>query len=221
MQSAVGELWVKTADGTIYPATSALSAVYSKYKTTTAIYNQLIGNKIINFEIFNDTLVFDLKGYTLYEKIDFIYESSTIKNHDNNFQVLEYYQNVSSRLLSSISLTGVNINSNASVYYGGNWYDENNKKIISCLLLSAAIVTAGAASALLVPVLYENDLNNPGKRVRVFPNNYTDYSNFVYSSFSYIEPPVFTYNKDTSSYIVSYIGYYNQNFNIINSICRL
>ena len=220
MQSASGELWLKTVDGTIYPATSALSAVYKKYINISTIYSQLSSNSIINFEVFNDTLVIDLKGYTLYEKIDFIYENSTIKSHDNNFQVLEYYQDVSTRLLSSLSLTGINISNTASVYYGGNWYDENNKRIISCLLLSAAIIATGPASALIVPVLYENNLNNPGKRIRLFPTNYTDFSKFVYSSFTYIEPPVITYNKDVSSYIISYIGFYNQNFNIISSICQ-
>ncbi len=229
MHNAYGELWVKTADGTIYPAVSALSAIFNKYTNTFNIYTQLSSNTIKNFEVFNDTLVIDLSGYTLYEKINFNYESFTIENADNNFQPLYYNQNVSTLLLSSTSLTGISLNSTASILYGGNWYDNLNKKIISCVLLSAAVVTANAASGLVIPVLYENDLNNPAKRTRIFPTSRTDYSYYLYgrgaSAFdpdkellTYIEPPVITYNKDALTYIVSFIGYVGQEFKIVNSI---
>lgn len=229
MHNAYGELWVKTADGTIYPAVSALSAIFNKYTNTFNIYTQLSSNTIKNFEVFNDTLVIDLSGYTLYEKINFNYESFTIENADNNFQPLYYNQNVSTLLLSSSSLTGISLNSTASILYGGNWYDNLNKKIISCVLLSAAVVTANAASGLVIPILYENDLNNPAKRTRIFPTSRTDYSYYLYGRgasaydpdkelLTYIEPPVITYNKDALTYIVSFIGYVGQEFKIVNSI---
>ena len=229
MHNAYGELWVKTVDGTIYPATSALSAIYNKYTNNFSIYTQLSSNSIKNLEVFYDTLVIELSGYTLYEKINFDYEDFVIKSADNNFQALDFHQPVTTRLLSSASLTGINLNSTASILYGDNWYDDLNKKIISCVLLSAAVVTANAASGLVIPVLYENNLNNPAKRTRIFPTSNTDYSFYLYGKgasavdpdkelLTYIEPPVITYNKDAATYIVSFIGYVNQDFKIVNSI---
>ena len=78
MQNAYGELWVKTVDGTIYSAASALSAVYNKYVNYPTIYSQLTANTIKNFEVFNDTLIIDLSGYTVYEKIGFDYDNYVI-----------------------------------------------------------------------------------------------------------------------------------------------
>ena len=227
MQNAYGELWVKTVDGTIYSGASALSAVYNKYTNYPAIYSQLTANTLKNFEIFNDTLIIDLNGYTVYEKIGFDYENYTITSSDVSYQILDYHISVSTRILSSSSLTGFNVNDTATVLYGGNWYNDSTKKIVSCLLLSAAVVSTEAASGIVIPVLYEYDLNNPSKRTRIFPTSNTNYSLFVYGKgasainpdlelLTYIEPPVITYNKDIVAYVISFIGFVEQQFKIIS-----
>jgi len=227
MQNAYGELWVKTVDGIVYTATDILSAIYNKHINEHAIYAQLSANNIKNFEVFFDTLVFELSGYTIFEKINFDYTTGQIITTNQDFLTLDYHQNVSTRILSSASLTGIKINDTAAVYYGGNWYDETNKKITSCLLLSAAVATTNSASALVVPVLYQYDINHPGKRVRIFPTNNTDYSYFFYNRgissvnldqelLTYIEPPLISYNQDTTSYIIDFVAYTNQNFKIIS-----
>ena len=238
MQNAYGQLWVKTVDNTIYNATSVLSAVYNKYINTPTIYSQLTANNIKNIDIFFDTLVIDLSGYTIYEKITFDYNASLIEPTDSSFLVLDYHQNVSTRLLSSLSLTGINVNSTASVYYGGNWYDQLNKTITSCLLLSAAVsssvgpLSSCASQSLIVPVLYQYNINTPATRVRIFPTNDTDYNYFMYGLsatqigtanansdnelLTYIEPPLLTYNSDTASYVITFIGYVRQAFKIVN-----
>jgi hypothetical protein len=227
MQNAYGELWVKTVNGVIYSATDILSAVYNKHINETTIYAQLTGNHIKNFEVFFDTLVFELSGYTVFEKINFDYTTGKIITTSQDFLTLDYHQNVSTRLLSSSSLTGITVNSTAAVYYGGNWYNETSKKITSCLLLSAAVMSTNSASALVVPVLYEYDINHPGKRVRVFPTNNTNYNYFLYNRgissvnldqelLTYIEPPIISYNHDTTSYVIDFIAYTNQNFKIIS-----
>jgi len=197
MQNAYGQLWTRTIDGTICPATSALSAVYAKYINTPAIYAQLSANSIKNIEVFYDTLIIELSGYTIYEKVVYDYPTSTILPYDVDFLTLNYSSQVSTRLLSSLSLalslsaaglTGnLVVSQYADVYYGGHWYDEATKKITACLMLSATLsaTTTAAVSALsacdfIVPVLYEYDINNPGSRVRIFPTNQTDYSVFLY-----------------------------------------
>ena len=218
MQSAFGQLFVKTVDGTILPAVSALSAVYSKYINNLDVYPQLISNNIKNFEVFYDTLIIELSGYTIYEKIKFDYTSCSINSHGVDFLPLDYHTKISSKLLSSTSLTGVTVSDKSDVYYGGHWYDEHNKKITACLLLSSYLVTTSAASSLIVPVLYQYDINNPGNRVRIYPTNNTDYSLYLYTGstmLTYIEPPVITYNNEAVTYSICFIGYIGQNFNII------
>jgi len=226
MQNAYGPLWVRTVDGIVYSATDALTAIYNKYLNEPAIYAQLSANNIKNLDVFYDTLVFDLSGYTIFEKITFDYNTKTIQTTDKDFLWLDYHQNVSSRLLSSSSLTGIHVKDSAAVYYGGNWYDENKKTITSCLLLSAAVTTTSTTSALVVPVLYQYDINNPSKRTRIFPTNNTDFDYFTYSRgissvnsdqelLTYMEAPVITYNKDIGSYIISFVAFINQNFKIV------
>jgi hypothetical protein len=63
-----------------------------------------------------------------------------------------------------------------------------------------------------VPVLYTLDLNKPENRVRVYPNQNTDFTEYVYPlnngrSVDYMEAPVFTYNEDTKSYITTFITF--------------
>ena len=237
MQNTYGQLWVRTVDGTIYTAVSALSSVYNKYVNNAAIYSQLQSNNIKNIELFYDTLVFELSGHTIYEKITFDYPSCTIKPYSVDFLPLDYNQQVSTRLLSSSSLTGVNVSSYADVYYGGNWYNEANKTIIACLLLSASVVSTDVSTAsargLIVPVLYQYDINHPGNRTRIYPTNSTDYNLYLYydkwavtqntelvQNLTYMEAPVITYNRDALSYVISFIGFVNQTFNIISYTTR-
>jgi len=244
MQNATGQLWVKTVDGTIYSAVSALSGIFNKYASQPGIYSQLSANNIKNIEIFYDTLVFELSGYTIYEKITFDYTTSTINPYGVDYLPLDYHTQLPTRTLSSLSLsptlstaglTGIYaISNNSNVYYGGHWYNESDKTMTACLLLSANLqsTTTAAASALssidlIVPVLYQYNINTPNTRTRIFPDNNTNFSAFLYAKgasaidpelehITYIEPPVITYNKDVSSYVISFIGYNWQKFNIIS-----
>ena len=232
MNNTAGELWVKTVDGTVTPATSALSAIFNKHINEPSIYNQLISNSIKNFEVFFDTLVIELNGYTLFEKITFDYSTVNINNFEVDFTELDYHQNVLTRLLSSLSLTGITVADFAKPYYGGNWYDETNKTFTSCLLLSAnvtnstGVLSGYSNQGLIVPVLYQYDINSPAKRKRIFPTNTTDYNQFLYAQgasaidpnkeyITYMEPPVITYNKDITSYVINFVGFNKQKFNII------
>ncbi|NBW33462.1 MAG: hypothetical protein EBR30_00105 [Cytophagia bacterium] len=241
MQNSYGTVWVKTADNTVYEAVDALSAIYSRYSAQPTIYNQLTSNNIKNIEVFFDTLVIELSGYVLFEKITFDYDTATIDTGDVQYLYLDLSTNVSTRLLSSLSLTGVSLNSTAKPYYGGIWFDEPSKKFTTCLLLSTGF--SSGLSGIIVPVLYEYDINAPANRKRIYPTNTTDYSDFIYYSnnsqcisagligaqgapskfhsgpkelLTYIENPVITYNKSTNAYFITFIGYVDQQFKLIN-----
>lgn len=228
MQESYGELWVKTADSSVYKAPDALSAVYKKYSNQPTIYNQLTGNSIKNFEVYYDTLVIQLSGYTLFVKITFDYESVLITNTGADYYNLNYTTNFPLRVLSSTSLTGVTLSGTAVPYYGGIWYNEPQKTFVTCFVLSASIVsTSPSASGIVVPVLYEYNINNPSERVRIWPTNKTDFNEYIYYQnasandidkeyLTYIKPPVITYNKSTNAYYITFIAFCNQKFKIIN-----
>lgn len=228
MQNSYGELWMRTADNNIYEATDALSAIYLKYSNQPTIYNQLTGNNIKNIEVFYDTLIIELSGYVLLEKITFDYNTAAITNTDSNYLYLDVSSTLPTRVLSSASLSAYAPSGTAVPYYGGIWYDEPAKKFVACLLLSAGLTsTSPSASGIVVPVLYEYNLNSPADRKRIWPTNNTNFDEYVYYKgasaedpgkeyLTYIEPPVLTYNKSTNSYFITFIGYVNQNFKIIN-----
>ena len=92
-------------------------------------------------------------------------------------------------------------------------------------------------------LVYEYDINAPANRKRIYPTNTTDYSDFIYYSnnsqcisagligaqgapskfhsgpkelLTYIENPVITYNKSTNAYFITFIGYVDQQFKLIN-----
>jgi hypothetical protein len=228
MQNSYGELWMRTADNSIYKGPDALSAVYLKYNNQPTIYNQLTANSIKNIEVFFDTLVIELSGYVLFEKITFDYTALTITNTDTDYLYLDLSSTLPTRILSSASLTAYSPSGNAVPYYGGIWYNEPEKKFVTCLLLSAELVsTSPSASGIVVPVLYEYNLNSPATRKRIWPTNSTNYDEYVYFKgaapddpnkeyLTYIEPPVITYNKSTNSYFITFIAYVDQTFKIIN-----
>ena len=226
MQNSYGELWVKLADGSVYKAVDALSAVYNKYASQSTIYNQLTANNIKNFEVYFDTLVIQLSGTVLFEKIIFDYDAITIANNSVQYLNIDLSSTVSTRLLSSISLTGINLTSTAKPYYGGIWYHEPEKKFVACMLLSAT--TTNGLTGVVAPVLYEYNINTPAERKRIYPTNKTDYSEYVYyygasaagdfdkQYLTYIESPVLTYNKSTNAYFITFIAYCGQYFKLIN-----
>lgn len=225
MQNAYGQLWVKAIDGSISPATEVLSAIYNKYINVPIIYEQLSGNNIKNFEVFFDTLVIQLSSHVLLEKIKTDYPTAAITNTDARFLNVDLSSAVATRILSSSSLTGVNLTPTSRQYYGGIWYNEPSKKFTVCLLLSAGFAGSSPASGAVVPVLYEYNLNDPANRVRIYPTNNTNYNEYFYNAgatlndfkyLTHIEPPVVTYNYSTNSYFISFIGYTDQNFKIIN-----
>lgn len=209
-------LWVKTLDNTTATASASLSAIYQKYSNNSTIYRELSSNLINNFEVFLDTLVIETPSAVLYEKIYLDYDTYQVKSATTSYLPLNLGITANTAL-SSHSLTATGVIGTANTYYGGNWYDSNQKLITICTLLSGTL-SASAVSGLIVPVLYQIDLNNTNNRTRVWPTDSTNFDQYLRSTpYSYIEAPVFTYNKDTDTYIVTYLAYgTSQKADIIN-----
>lgn len=217
--TATGQLYVKTVDGTINVAPTALELIYNKHKNQ-SFYGELISNNLVNAEVFFDTLVIQLSSTVLYEKINYNYEDYRIESASQSFLPLKYTseQSISNTLTLSNALSTSNLHNwgtpgvSAITYYGGNWYISSQKTITICTLLSSTLTYNSGVSSLIVPVLYTLDLNKPENRVRVYPNQNTDFTEYIYPlnngrSVDYMEAPVFTYNEDTKSYITTFITF--------------
>lgn len=215
-----GQLWVKTIDGTIYTGPSALNLIYNNYINNSTIYSQLTSNNIINLDVFFDTLVIELSGTVLYEKITFNYNTYTIEKSLQNFLPLTYGST------TTLPFSTVNFNNNignaspsAITFYGGNWYDSGRKTITICTLLSStftgnatSLINTSGLSSVVVPVLYLLDLNTPQERQRIFPLNSTPGNTFIeyvypLSGVSYMEAPVFCYNEDSKLFFTTFISF--------------
>jgi hypothetical protein len=235
--TATGYLWVKTIDGTASLAPSALNLVYKNYSYNSVIYNQLSNNNIINTEVFFDTLVTQLDSVVLYDKLAFNYNKYTIESSLQTFAPL-YYNNTPSIAIETNffnTLIG-ELSPDAVTLYGGNWYDTENKTITICTLVSStftgktgSLIDTSGVSAIIVPVLYQLDLNNPTQRRRIYPTNTTTpetFLEYVYppvtgsedNEVAYLESPVFCYNKDTNLYSICFLTFtsFSQQTNLIN-----
>ena len=213
-----GVLWTKTLNNTVALASASLGEIFNKYKNNYTIYSHLSSNLILNFEVFLDTLVFELPSAVLYEKVYLDYNTYEIKPASTSYLplTLDFTNNLG---LITQSLTAGTVSNIVQTFYGGNWYDAAQKTITICTLLSGTIYTAlSAVSGIVVPVLYELDLDGTSNRKRLYPNDTTDFTPYISSTpFLYIEAPVFTFNKDSNTYIVTHLAYgTSQKTNIIN-----
>lgn len=225
--TAIGSIWVKAIDGTISQAPSALQLVYNNYKNYN-FYPQLTANQIVNLDVFFDTLVIQLSSTVLYEKINFNYETYTIESALQSYLPLYYtpMDEFETKLTSSLALSTRSFYNlynavagpSAVTLYGGNWYDTKNKKITLCTLLSSTVsanslsILGAGVSSLIVPVLYSLDLNKTENKIRVFPTETSDFLEYIYPlnngrNVTYMEPPVFTYNEDTKTFLTTFITF--------------
>lgn len=225
--TAIGSLWVKTIDGTISQAPSALKLIYDNYRYYN-FYPQLTSNNIVNLEVFFDTLVIQLSSTVLFEKIVFNYDTYQIENALQSYLPLYYtpMDEFQTKLTTSTVLSTRSFYNNykavvglsAATLFGGNWYDPKSRKITICTLLSSTVsanslsILGPGVSSLIVPVLYSLDLNKLENRTRIYPTETTDFIEYVYPlnngrNVTYMEPPVFTYNEDTKTYLTTFITF--------------
>lgn len=72
----------------VFPLSSALSAVFVKYKALSAIYEELNDN-IVKYDIVYDVGVFETSNYMVLEKINFDYNTNTVKPYTSSLSYIE------------------------------------------------------------------------------------------------------------------------------------
>lgn len=178
--SEIGELWLRTPSGAIYPATSALSAVYSKYKIVdSTFYSELSNNQIKRFDFFYDVVFIETNSGHIFDKIEILDNHIIPVNQDNRF-----------------------FDTRNQPAFPDYWLDETNKKIYNVI---NKIYSWTLSSTQIDVIIEQFDIvrNLFGLKL-----NYQINLNFgqnIYSSKPILEPPKITYNIDTKTFNVSFI----------------
>lgn len=179
-QFNIGNSYLRKLDNSIYTLAESLSAVIEKYKAINeAFYNELILNRIVNFDVFYDCIFIETSTGYIIEKI-YIEDDVIYPYYNNNF---------------------LTENKNTNTRY---WFDEKNLKIYFFDVLFDAQATNymeflffikefDCKSGLLFLNVKEKfylelqDARDWGKKVPT------------------IEPPVVSYNQKTKNYNVSFV----------------
>lgn len=188
-----GELWSRYPSGVIYPATSALSALYLKYYAIDQIfYNELKNNNITRFDYFYDSIFIETSRGFIFDKLIFENNSYKPSNNDNHLV----------------------ITSQDNKTQPDYWLDETNKKIyvvftkIKEWLVNKLIINVSVQQFDISQNLLYTKLN--------FDINVNISNNHYYSEPS-LEPAKISYNIDTKTFNVSFICRgNNQEFGLIS-----
>lgn len=176
-----GDLWVRNCHNIVQPASSVLSAFFIDYSflsQTPPLSAEIY--QIKDFDIFYDTILIRTENYILLNKILFDYETGNIDFDINNIHVINLQEN------------------NHQNKYGGTWLFENDKTVTLSILVST--------TSAIYPRLYELDLNT--NSFNYIYNTPTFETNMLSTlNLTSLEDPVFTYNRDTQTYNMTFLGY--------------
>lgn len=175
-----GEMWIRYPSKVLYPATSALSAVYLKYSLIDAdFYKELKNNQILRFDFFYDVLFLETSSGHIFEKLTFesnSYEPSNLNNHFLNTK--EVYKFVD------------------------YWFDEKNKKIYTTINQ----YNTTSVSSVNVGVMVEQfDIIRNVFNLKLFYEINLNFGYNLYQKTPVLEPPKITYNVDTKNFNISFI----------------
>lgn len=171
-----GEMWLRDSAGVIYPANSALSNVYTKYKSINqTFYSELTSNQIKRFDFFYDVIFIETDSGHIFDKIEVVDNKIIPVNLDNRF--LPYS-------------------------YSDYWLDESNKKIYNVINK----IDSWSLSSVNVGILLEQfDIIRNSFNLKLYYQIDINFNQNIYSTIPIIEPPKITFSSDTNSFNVSFI----------------
>lgn len=101
-----GELWVRNTMGVVGRAKELLSDVYNKTEFESTIYNDLITDNILDFDIIYDTIIIETTEDVVIQKLNIDYNTGRI------FSIADDLRSFKKEL------------------YAGHWFDETNNNIL-------------------------------------------------------------------------------------------
>ena len=191
-----GDLYYRNSNSSlIIPASAALSGMLVKYSDN--IKHEL-ENNLISFDLYYDTLQFATENYLVFDKIKFDFESNTIFNITNGDS---WFERGANKLLEKISTV---------------WFNESENIVFFCKTVLFSELSATNFKA-LYPEIYYLDINTL-RYSKIYPliskdlltfqdlREFSLSGNDINLNIVEIDKPLLSYNDDTGSYSISYLG---------------
>lgn len=179
---AYGDMWMRGLDWIISPISAAFPT-YDLYQNSMSS----VSYRIIDFDVWYDTLMLKTSSHVILEHLNFDYDNNILYTIADQINVIQLDTANGSK-------------------YGGHWLFDEEKRVTLCHIVSDSSIN------IVYPVLYNYDLNVYKKTLLFnFSGNsmLNEISSLVLNS---IEEPVFSYNINTKTYNVSFIGH-SANYN--------
>lgn len=197
-----GQLYYRNSSNSlIVPISAALSAVFIKY---TEKQQQEVYTKLLNFDLFYDTIVFNTENYVFFETLKY---NNTLDLPDKGSAGLVYLTKNTSPLFEKVS----NV-----------WFNEFDKHLFIC---KTTLLPENSATnyKIVYPKIYVYDLGRE-TFTQVYPTDRDDkltFNSLIQFSLATknieleiveIDDPILTFNADTQRYKLSYVGRDTSNY---------
>ena len=173
--------YFRNISNNVMPLSAGLSAIFTKYSTIPQLEDEL-NNNITKFDIVYDVGIFETPNYLVIEKINFDYDTNTVKPYTSNLSYIE------------------RSDKDSSLEQFGNFYFHERTN--SFLLYKTTILPSLSASVYktFYPTIYKYEINSLKFR-QVFPEQTTNLVAALSSySFKSLAPDnLYTYIQDLSS----------------------
>lgn len=190
----LGHLFYRNSNTSIIsPLSSALSAIFTRYPHEV---ESELNNGIINFDVVYDVLQFETKNYLVFTKINFDFETNTIKSAVINDTYI--YKGLYSNFENTSTV----------------WFNEKENNLVVCTTNLFYDLSA-TNYKIIYPEIYSININNlqinklyPTEKSPTF-FDLQEYS-LLYKNIDLnivsIEKPILNYDSETETYCMSYIG---------------
>lgn len=191
-----GDLYYRNSNSSIYlPGSAALSGIIVKYNS---LVQDEVNNKLINFDIYYDTIQFETENYIIFDKLLFDYETNTIISTTKNDL---FFRRGYNKELEQLSTVWLNEQENLLFFSKTTLLPEfsaTNYKVIYPEIYSLSLNTLTINK--LYPLtdkklLTFNDL-------KMFSLSGTNLNVNIVE----IEKPIFSFDSDTGIYCITYLG---------------
>lgn len=177
----VGELWTKTNNGMVMPATESLSSVLNLFETHT-FYSDLTSNKILSIDCFFNTVMFELESCVLFCPLEFDYDTNHITSLYDDCTIIN------------------NINQ-TDLRFEKTWVNTKTKSVV--------VLNTSLSGTKFVPNLFNLDLTN-NSFTKIFPLRTEDLNN-IHVGLSGIDilrldRAAMHYNSLQQTYLITYKG---------------
>jgi hypothetical protein len=192
-----GDFYFRNINSTIIgPASAALSGAFINYPTA---IREEINNRVINFDVYYDVLQIETENYTVFDKLQFDYDSNRVTGSVKEVQALVRGSNPELEKFSN------------------TWFNETEKALYLCKTTLLTDRFSASNYKVVYPEIYKVNLINQ-QTTRIYPAKKTEELTFddlsLFSLYGKnlevnivtIEKPVLTYNDENAYYNLSYLG---------------